>query len=141
MSGREQARIETVRRVRDLLARRALGRLAAGQRRVAEADEHLRQARDAYERRPGSRPSTAGELQGARMVGMGAHEALGAAASDVDVAAHRRDELAEEWSAASIEHKSAERLAERRALAAAAAAERVAQSALDELVAQRRGRR
>lgn len=139
MSGRD--RLSTVRRVRELLERQALGRLAAGKQRVAEAERHVDAAREAYQRGRAVAATSPEELRAARLVGLGAHENVLTAAADLDVAVHRHGELEVEWSEASAQRKSAERLEERRALAAAAAAERAAWRALDELVAQRRVRR
>lgn len=139
MSGRD--RLATVRRVRELLERRALGRLAAGKQRVAEAGERVEAARDAYERGRAIPVASPEELRAARLIGLGAHEDVLTATADLDVAVHRHGELEVEWSQASAQRKSAERLEERRALAATAAAERAAWRALDELVAQRGSRR
>ncbi|MGM0818657.1 MAG: hypothetical protein ACQETV_04630 [Actinomycetota bacterium] len=135
-------RLGAVQRVREILERRALGDLARGEAEVDAAEQRLEQRRRDYANRADPPPVlTPLELRALQLQGLGAHELVEAATGDLEVAEHRRGELWQAWSHASIARKSVERLAERRAVEQAAAAEQAANRALDELILQRRHER
>lgn len=142
MSAHNPERLATVLRVRDLFERRAMGRLAAVQRQLAEAERRLHAREERYRERPVGPPHPSAEqLFAQRLLGMGAHDAVVAAAGDRDVVAHRREELAAALAEASIQRKSVERLAERRRHELAVATQRSDDLALDEMAMQLRARR
>lgn len=135
-------RLGAVQRVREILERRALGDLARGEAEVDAAEQRLAERRRAYATRPSPPPSLSPlELRALQLQGLGAHELVEAASGDLEVAEHRRDELWQAWSHASIARKSVERLVERRGIEQAVAAEQAANRALDELILQRRQQR
>jgi flagellar export protein FliJ len=136
MSGR----IGSVLRLRRLLERRALGELAASQRKLREAERALAARKEAYRRRPRAAATVtplqlrALELQGVALVDEveGARDAHAGASAE-------RDALRSAWSHAAVQRESVERLAQRRLDAAVAAAEAVRARALEELVTLRHG--
>lgn len=135
-------RISSVLRVRRLFERRALGALAAGERRVAEAEAALERRREAYRTRPQpSAPLSPLQLRALQLAGIGACAAVEEADAAAGEAGAERDALRAAWSQASVQRKSAQRLEERRHAAAVAAAEAVRSRALEELVTLRHGRR
>lgn len=142
MSRGANERIGAVVRVRRILERRALGGVAEGQQALREADGVVEDRRQAHLARPtGPVELDATTLRALQLQGLGSHELVEAAEGARAVAEHRVEELRRAWSLASVRRKSVERLAERRAHEEAAAAERAAARALDELVLQRRERR
>ena len=145
MSARRAAtagRLGAVQRVREILERRALGDLARGEAEVDAAEQRLEERRQAYRSRPAPPPSLSPlQLRALQLQGLGAHELVEAATGDLDVAEHRRDELWQAWSHASIARKSVDRLVERRGVEEAVAAEQATNRALDELILQRRQQR
>lgn len=140
MTARGAQRLATLARVRDVVERQALGRLAHAQRQCRDADARVEARRRAYEERSAALVSTADGLAGQRLLGMGAHHAVLAAEEARAVVEHRRDELRAAWSRASVARKSVERLADRRAAAERREEERTAARELDEMVLQRRSR-
>lgn len=140
MTARGAKRLATLARVRDILERQALGRLAQAQRQCVDAESRLAARREDYAGRPSLQISTPEQLSGQRMLGMGAHDAVRAAEEACAVVEHRRAEMRDAWSRASIARKSVERLAERRAAQELAERVRTEVRELDELVLQMRSR-
>lgn len=138
---RRQTRLATVLRLRALNERRARGALS-------QAEMDLDARRREFERRqseppvrPPSEVLTPLQLRILALQGVRSQELLLEAAAEQERAQLRRAEAHEQWSQASIEHKSTERLQERRQAETALQARMAAERVLDELVVLRRERR
>lgn len=139
MSGR----IATLVRVRRLLERRALGDLAAGERRLREAQAARQARRAAYLARPAAPPALSPtQLLAIELQGLGAHALVVESDDAAEQAQAERDARHRAWALAAVKLGSVERLAERRHAEATAAADAARARALDELaVLRRRARR
>jgi len=132
-------RLAAVLRLRALAERRARGELAHAERELQLAEEMLQRRHEAPPpERPAEVLSTL-QLHALALQGVRSHELLIEAAAEVERNRLVRQDVHEHWSEASKEHKSAERLDERRRAQMADHARMAAERALDELVLLRRG--
>jgi hypothetical protein len=133
------SRLRTVRRLRELEERRAMGRVAGAERELAEARGTLADRVEGLAgMAPPARSLTPLELRVLELQGVAAHDLVRDAASDVELAEDRHAEVVRAWALASTRRKSVERLEETRAAEQAAEARRAADAALDEVVLLRR---
>lgn len=135
----KKSRLQAVLRLRSLAERQARGRLAESERELAKAREMLERRREAPQpEAPGDVLSPL-QLRVLSMQGVRSHELLMAAADEAERNREARDDAKRNWSEATRELKSTERLEERRRTQVADAARLAAERALDEMVVLRRG--
>lgn len=131
-------RIASVLRIRHVAERLALGAVARAERELAEAQRRVDAAREAYDARQHPvQPVTPNQLRLLELQGLAQLEIVQDTAADRDLTAERRAELQQAWALASVQRKSTERLADRRAEERAVTARRAADRALDEVVVLR----
>jgi flagellar biosynthesis chaperone FliJ len=133
MSGRNPLRrLLRVREIREGQARLAL---AGASRSAAAAADQLQAATEEHRARPRPpqhlRPA---ELRGLMLQGVRSHELMAAAAEAYDRAVDTQDVARRQWSAASSDLRSAEKLDQRRRRESERMAQAAAERALDELV-------
>lgn len=132
-------RLAAVLRLRALAERKARGELAHAEREVALSEEMLARRREAPLPEFPAESLTPLQLRALSLQGVRSHELLQQAAAEAERTRAARDEKHDHWSQASKEHKSAERLDERRRTQIAEQARIAAERALDEMVVLRRG--
>lgn len=129
------SRLHTVRRLRELEERRALGAAAGAERSLSAARQVAADRVDALRTlTPPARPLDVMELRVLQLQGLAGHDLVLDAQADVDLAQDRHAELVRAWSMASVRRKSVERLEESRAAEAAVEARRASDQAMDETV-------
>ncbi|HWH33276.1 MAG TPA: hypothetical protein VNU01_11460 [Egibacteraceae bacterium] len=134
-----KSRLAAVLRLRSLAERKARGQLAHAEREAALAAEMLDRRREAPPPAVPSEVLTPLQLRALSLQGVRSHELLQAAAAEAQRTQKTRDQAHDHWAHASKEHKSAERLDERRRSQIAEQARVAAERALDEMVVLRRG--
>jgi len=137
------SRLRTVLRLRELRERQALGALGRARQELAAAEDVVAARAADYADRPA--PADGVGLSPAALWSLsrqasGALDRLAEAGALREQATASVDARLAAWSAASVAHASAQRLDERQRLAEAAAAQKRADNALDELVVLGRGR-
>lgn len=132
-------RLAAVLRLRALAERKARGELAHHEREVARTEEMLRRRVEAPLPEVPEDSLTPLQLRALSLQGVRSHELLQYAAAEADRTRKLREQAHDTWSEASREHKSAERLDERRRSQIAEQARIAAERALDEMVVLRRG--
>lgn len=132
-------RLAAVLRLRALAERKARGELAHAERELQLAQEMLRRRVETPRPEMPAELLSPLQLRALAMQGLRSHELLQEAAAEAERNRKLRDEAQQHWSDASREHKSAERLDERRRTQIAEQARVAAERALDEMVVLRRG--
>lgn len=136
---KKDSRLSAVLRLRALTERKARGELAHAEREQALAEQMLQRRREAP--RPDAPEDLLSpiQLRALALQGVRSHELLVEAAAEVQRTWQFRNQAHDTWATASKEHKSAERLDERRRSQIAEQARVAAERALDEMVVLRRG--
>ena len=132
-------RLAAVLRLRSLAERKARGELAHAEREVVLAEQMLRRRVEAPLPDVPADVLSPLQLRALALQGVRSHELLQQAAAEAERNRKVRDEAHQHWSETSKEHKSAERLDERRRSQMAEQARMAAERALDEMVVLRRG--
>lgn len=134
-----RSRLAAVLRLRAMAERRTRGQLAHAEREQRRAEEMLARRREAPLPESPEGLLSPLQLRALALQGVRSHELLLHAAAEVERSREVRGQAHREWSEASRELKSTERLDERRTQQAVDHARTAAERALDELVLLRRG--